>query len=251
MADDAAESIGGGLRNWLGALGFISALIGAEVLREGGPRWFGVGLIVAGLPIYLSPAIWKRLSGLLRKQSVHILEYLHERDSSLGSAIIMMALRSAWGRWYSAQHLVNSESPLDKKHLLHIAGSVAMDKILDGELEVRGRRPGRLDYQVIPRTDWRSSTLYFVDDPRTIWRMVIVPRGGVEIAPDGVIARADDVACAARTSELANYDSLLIDSYQFEQLWPKNDRIADKQRRKFLRQARKLNLDPEEIKSLS
>jgi hypothetical protein len=209
-----------------------------------------IGLIAAGLPIYLSPAAWKHLAAFRRNEPDHTLEYLHERDSSLGSAITMMALRSAWGRWYSAQHLVNSGNPIDKKYLLQIAGSVVMDEILDGKLEVRGRRPGRLDYQAIPRTDWRSSALYFVDDPRTIWKMVLVPRGGVEIAPDGAIARADDVACATRTSELANYDSLLVDSYQFERLWPKKDSLADRKTRKFLRQARKREFDKDEIKRL-
>jgi hypothetical protein len=55
MGDEASDTFGGGLRNYLGALAFISALIGAEIIREHGPLWVGVILIVIALPIYLSP----------------------------------------------------------------------------------------------------------------------------------------------------------------------------------------------------
>jgi hypothetical protein len=50
MADEASDTFGGGLRNYLGALAFISALIGAEIIREHGPLWVGVILIVIALP---------------------------------------------------------------------------------------------------------------------------------------------------------------------------------------------------------
>jgi hypothetical protein len=106
------------------------------------------------------------------------LGYLSDRDSMLGYAIIRMAERSAWGRWFAAQHLVNSGSAIGEDYLLQTAGSIVMDSILDGDLEVRGRRPGRLDYEVISRTDWRSSGFHFVSDQISLWKMVIFPRGG-------------------------------------------------------------------------
>jgi hypothetical protein len=84
MSDEASDTVGGGLRNWLGALGFIVALIGAEIIREGGPKSVGAILIVAGLPIYLSPAIWKWLRRGKPATEPAPLDYLRNEDSELG-----------------------------------------------------------------------------------------------------------------------------------------------------------------------
>jgi hypothetical protein len=144
MADEASDTLGGGVRNFLGALGFISALIGGEEIWRVGPTWPGVTLVAISLPIFISPWIWNKLALSRTRSKPQTLEYLHHKDSGLGSAIVTMALRSAWGRWYAAQHLVDSGNAIDEMHLLQIAGSVVMDKILDGDLEVRGRRPEEL-----------------------------------------------------------------------------------------------------------
>src|SRR5258708_5623052 len=108
--------------------------------------------------------------------------------------ITSMAFGSAWGRWFSAQHLVNNGTPIGHRYLIHTAARIVMDKILDGDLAVRGRRPGRLEYEDIARTDWRSSAFYVVDDPISLWRLVICPRGVVEIEPDGTVHASDSIA---------------------------------------------------------
>src|SRR5258708_32940682 len=63
MSDEVPDSAGGAVRAFLGALGFIVALIGAEMIAEkGGERiWAGVILIAASLPIFLSAFVWKWL----------------------------------------------------------------------------------------------------------------------------------------------------------------------------------------------
>ena len=252
MADEASDTVGGAMRIFLGTAGFVSFLIGAEILREGGPAWVGASLIAAAFPIYLSPAAWKFVVSRFGRNDVKLsLSYLSDRDSSLGPAIIRMARNSAWGRWYAAQQLVATGSPIDQLHLYQIAASVVMEKILDGDLVVRGRRrnPNRLDYEVIPPTDWHSSWLHFLRDPIVLWKMHVVPRGGVEINPDGTM-RASDNTAAHRTS-LLDYDSLIVDAYQFETLWPKTDALADKKRRKFLRQAWWRGLNKDERRRLS
>jgi hypothetical protein len=221
MADEAPETIGGGFRGFLGALAFVSLLIGAEVLREQGPFWIGLSLIIAALPIYISPGIWNLIRKKNAAPKANKLEYLHHKDTDLGSAIITMALRSAWGRWYAAQHLINSRNAIDDIELLRTAGTVVMDNISDGDLEVRGRQPGRMEYETIARTDWQSSALEFVNNPISLWKMIIIPKGGVEITPSGTIERPRNAAAAARNSQLAGYASLLIDAYQFETLFPK------------------------------
>jgi hypothetical protein len=235
---------------WL-ALPFIGVLLGSEKISNGSyyeaAAWFVVallGIVVAVRWNRIVTWIWPRYSA---KRS---LRYLSDRDSDLGSAIITMALRSAWARWFSAQHLVNNGSAIDQTHLIQMAGTIVMDKMLDGDLEVRGRRPGLLDYEVIPRTHWQSSRLHFVSDPRSLWKMVIFPVGKTEFARDGAIVRASDPAAAARTTRLATYDSLLVDAYQFENLWPLKDVLADRERRKFLWRAWRRGLDKDEIRRL-
>jgi hypothetical protein len=135
------------------------------------------------------------------------LHYLTQRDTDVSSAIIRAAHNSAYGRWFAAQILLNSGYPIKERHLLHVMASQVMDKMLDGEIEVKGRRPGELDYEIIPRTYWRSSAFYVREDPISLWRIILCPRGGLRIEPDGTYD-ASDAAAAERTAQL-DYDSLL------------------------------------------
>ena len=143
MADEASETAGGGIRNWLGALGFISALIGAEMLREDHPVWIGATLIVAALPIYLSPVIWRRLRRS-KTPAAASLEYLRNKDSELGSSIRDMVWRSAWAKWFAAQSLaINNHS--NEEQIMLVATSLIREALMDGRLEARGRKPGQLE----------------------------------------------------------------------------------------------------------
>ena len=162
-----------------------------------------------------------------------------------------MAHNSAWGRWFSAQHLVNSRLPIGLQYLYQIAAGQVMGEIINGNLEVRGRRPNpmQLDYELIDRTHWRSSCFFCVADPMALWKIELCPRGIVEREPDGTV-HAKDTTAAQRTS-LLDYDSFIVDAYQFEKLWPANDARADKKRRQFLRSARRRGLDKGEIRRLS
>jgi len=178
------------------------------------------------------------------------LDYLHQEDAELGPAIISMIYHSAWARWYAAQALVNQGKPAGRDYLLQIASSVVLDKITDGALEVRGRLPGRIDYNPIDRTYWRSSALTFIKDPISLWKLIVIPRGGAEIEPSGNVIARNPVA-AARTAQLINYDSLIVSARQFEKLWPKRDHLADKKRRRLLWRARWRRLDRDEIRRLS
>jgi hypothetical protein len=254
MADEASDTLSAGIKGWLGALGFIFPLVGVEEFL----RWAFPGsgpvvdaiLIVAGLPLYLSPSIWRWIRTPRAASKQQKLEYLSNRDSVLGSAIQDMARSSAWGRWDAANVLVNSGKPAGESEILRAACWNVMEKILDGELEVRGRLPGQMDYNPIPRTYWRSSALTFIPHPASLWKLVIIPRGGAQIEPSGnVIARNPEAA--ARTAQITNYDSLIVGGYQFETLWPRKDRLADKLRRRLIWRARWRRLDKNEIRRLS
>jgi hypothetical protein len=61
MSDELPDTPDKGIRAFLGALGFIVMLIGAEMMAEkDGARFkLGLVLVLAGLPIFLSAAIWR------------------------------------------------------------------------------------------------------------------------------------------------------------------------------------------------
>jgi hypothetical protein len=162
-----------------------------------------------------------------------------------------MALHSAWGRWYAAQYLVNSGGHIGLQHLYQMAADTVMEAITNGSLDVRGRRPDpdRLEYEPIDRTPWRSSWLLFISDPKTLWKMKLIPKGGVELNRDGAIVRIDNPTAAQRTS-LLDYDSLIVDAHQFEKLWPKREKDADKKRQTLLWRAWWRGLEKDEIQRL-
>jgi hypothetical protein len=232
---------------WI-ALPFIGLLLGGEHLGAGhyysAGAWFVCTLLSIVVAVY-----WERLIQLIwpRYNEQRALAYLHNRDSELGSTIISAAFNSAYGKWYAAQILVNSGQPIGRRYLLHTMANQVLDKVLDGEIEIRGRRPGQMDYESIPRTHWRSSTFYVLEDPVSLWRVVVAPRGTVQIAPDGTIASSDHQPSTERTAQLRDYDSLIVNAYQFEKEFPSKDAIADKKRRQFLRQALKRGLGQDEI----
>jgi hypothetical protein len=251
MADEVAETFGGGLRAYLAAGGFIVMLIGAEILREGGNRWIGIGLILVGLPIFLSAAVWNKCRQWWKRTKPAELQYLSARDMDLNGAILTAARVSAYGRWFAAQHLVLQGGPIEPRYLIQVMAGQVMDSMLNGEIEVCGRKPGQMDYEAIPRTHWRSSTFFVIEDKFTLWRVALAPRGGAEISRDGEIVRSDHAPSTERNAQLRDYDSLIVDAYQFERVFPRNDPLADKKRREFLGQARKRGLDKDEIGRLS
>jgi hypothetical protein len=54
-----------------------------------------------------------------------------------------------------------------------------------------------------------------------------------------------------RTDRLATYDSLIINSRQFEKLWPRKDGATDLARKRLLKKAKKAGAATAEIAKLS
>lgn len=57
MADDASDTLGGGIRNWLGMIGLAAVLGGSEEAIRTGPKWWHLALILIGLPIPIAMAM--------------------------------------------------------------------------------------------------------------------------------------------------------------------------------------------------
>jgi len=251
-------NVAGGIVRWTVAtiisavclmLGFAPAQWLAAIIGEP-PDWLVhpltrlaiilMGVVVVGA-ILLYRGIKKTPTAKLTYLSAH-------RDYDLGPAIIEMAHRSAWGKWFAARELVNASKPIDERYWLQTAASVVMDKMRDGELVIRGRLYGQTGSKPIPQTDWRDVALYYFPDNRALWRLRILPLEGVTIQDGDVI----DTDLSLETVEhITQYESLLVDAHQFERLWPATDAVADKQRHQFLREAKKRKLAADAIKALA
>jgi len=164
------------------------------------------------------------------------LAYLHYEESEIGSAIHDMVRRSAWGRWYAAQILANTQRSMEDRNLLNTASGLVLEALVNGQLQARGRHPGGIDYESISPEVWRLAALMPTPHPASLWTVKVIPRAGIN---------------PARIQTLLNYDSLIVNSRLFESLWPATDKDADKKRKQLLRKARKAGVDEAEIRRLS
>jgi hypothetical protein len=164
------------------------------------------------------------------------LTYLRTEDSELGSAIRDMAWRSAWSRSFAAQQLANTLRPIDDRYLMQIASGVALDELMDGKLEARGRPAGAIEYETIPKEAWRLAALEPQQHPMSLWTVKVIPRGGVD---------------TGRIRRLTNYDSIIVNSRQLESLWPSRNKANDAARERLLKKAKKAGVSSVEIEKLS
>jgi hypothetical protein len=234
---------------WI-AVPFIGLLLGGEDFRGGNYAWTA-GWIGCALISILIAVYWDNLLPARLRSKVQPLGYLRNEDSELGAAVRDMAWRSAWARWFASQFLANNNhQPAREEQIMQTASILVLDALTDGRLEARGRRAGRLDYEAIPRTHWRSTALHMIRDDAALWRMVLIPRGGAEISPEGAVT-GRDASATQRTEQLAAYDSIIVSSRQFEAIWPLRDREADKARKHLLKAAKYAGADVTEIEKLS
>lgn len=175
--------------------------------------------------------VWSRL----QEQTSPRLAYLDDKNTELSVAVQRMVRRSTWSRWYAAHNYSLSGKAVDERRMLFLATTLIGTQLVDGTLVVIGRRPGSPYYEIIPPTYWRTTRLHFAADRSRLWKMHLVPPGGISRENN----KAGIAGATQGASRLATYESLLINSHQFEKLWPATDRQADKELRKFLKKARR------------
>jgi hypothetical protein len=106
---------------------------------------------------------------------------------------------------------------------------------------------GQTGSEIVPETDWRDVAFYYFPDNRVLWKLRVLPREAVTIQDDRVIHT--DLSMET-VSHITRYDNLLVDSRQFENLWPVTDQSADSKRQQFLKDARRRTLDANAIRAL-
>lgn len=166
--------------------------------------------------------------------------YLPEPDADLSIAFWAMSQASAWAKWYLAQLLVSERKPTDERSFMNIVSTVVCDAAVKGKLEIRGRPGDSKDWEIIKREDWHS--VYLDVQPNTTqlgspWKVRIQPRSGIN---------------SELVAKLIGYDDrLMVNSAQFQEIWPRRDAATDAARKKLLKEAKKVRADLAEIRRLS
>jgi hypothetical protein len=131
-----------------------------------------------------------------------------------------MASYSAWAKWYASQHLANTLQPISQEHIMLTASSIVLDNLMDGKLLARRRPSGAIEYENISKEAWRLVAIQMKPHPLSLWHGVIIPRGNVD---------------PARIAKLLDYDSIIVNSREFEQLWPTINKHYDNPRQRLLK----------------
>jgi len=238
MSDDASKTLGGGVRAFLGTGGFLLMMFGGYFIYEHNNLRFGVPMIVGGLPLFILPWAWDRFMARFQASSVpKKLEYLHYEDSELGGAIRDMATYSAWAKWFASQSLaVDNHKPCGASVMMFTASSIVHAALMNGKLVARGRPSGAIEYEKIPTEAWRLIAIHMRPHRASLWHGVVIPCSGVD---------------NQRIAKFLDYDSIVVNSREFESIWRKRDLRYDRFRRKLLKKAKKVGADPEDIKYLN
>jgi hypothetical protein len=163
--------------------------------------------------------------------------YLSAAETPLGHAMLAMSLRSARARWYSAQHLANSGTPIEDHSLMHIiANTMVLDELVEGTLTVMGRLPGEFQAVPIPKHYWHYRCFAVERDQATIWKTSLRDRRDVP---------------KAREQNLPQFEDLLVNSEAFERLFPMSDPVTDAAKKKLLKQAKQKHVPQAEIDRLA
>jgi len=226
------------LSEWLTFLGFQGAP--EWLVNQAADKWgFWIGLFIFSVLVSLSFIDW-----LLAWRSAHrrkgdqAISYLPEPDCDLSFAMWAMSDTSAWSKWYRAQALVTDSMPGERSYMDIVVGKVE-EQALKGTLQIRGRPAESKDWEPIKREDWLSARLDI--QPNTglgsPWKVRIMPRGGID---------------RKLVSGLIKYDNrLLVNSAQFQSIWPRQDAEIDRARKQLLKEASRLGCDPAKIRLLN
>ena len=227
------------------ALVALGLAIWAWLLKLPGPLIATVGIgSLAGLLIIIRLLIygfdWWRYefrSSSVASTKIAKERYLGDEDTELGTAIHFMAMFSAWARWFAAQHLaLNEHKPISESNMMYTASSLVLDAAMNGKLSMRGRPADSMHYEAISRETWRLVAITMEPHPVSLWKAMVFPRSDVD---------------PGRVHQILGYDSIILSSREFEQLWPRSDRRHDRARMKELKKAKRLGADPQAIEKLA
>ena len=137
---------------------------------------------------------------------------LTARDCELNHALFWIVDSSAWMRWQFAQRLAGDGKSLDEIQKMGLAAHVVLIRAENGELAIKGRRQGRVEYEPISRDFWKVAFLDVQPHSKTLWRVTVRPRSGLS---------------EEEISQIPNYKSLQTEWAKIREYWPKHEKELD------------------------
>jgi hypothetical protein len=166
--------------------------------------------------------------------------YLPIPDTDLSMAVWAMSRTSAWAKWYRARNLADTAMPINERSFMNIVAHVIGEEAVKGNLAIRGRSFDSKDWEAIKREDWHIAYLDIhpnAGQVGALWQVKIRPRFGINAEVIG---------------KLFDYDNrLMVDSAQFQKLWPRRDPTLDATRKQLLKKAKAAGADLDEIERLN
>ncbi len=74
-------------------------------------------------------------------------------------------------------------------------GASLLRLAMNGKIHIRGRNPGEIEYEDIPRDTWRLAYLQVREDKSTIWRVYPIPRTDVKPEQIQKLLAYDSLSC--------------------------------------------------------
>ena len=139
---------------------------------------------------------------------------LEETDTEISTALLLITDLSSWMRWQDAQRIGHGEAALRDDTKMHLAETMFRQRLEEGRLSARGRRRGALEYENIPSNLWKIVYLDIQRDSKTLWRVKMKPRDGLE---------------QEAVERIPDYVSLQVSEQRVKELWPAKDNQLDRE----------------------
>ena len=210
--------------------------------------------LIASISSYVIPAllssaiIWGVYQLGRRKPRVSAISELETAESRgdsaqsvsdqlpLNHAIYFIARRSAWGREFAAQYLVQDNcTPTSERNIMQNATHLLTEAAMKGRIEIKGRKVGETKFALIHPDTWKLICLDVQPNNQTLCRVSIKYKSRLT---------------KEQKNRVPQYDSLSISESALRREWPEKDRKSDAYSKKLLQKAKCFGANQQEIDKL-
>lgn len=127
---------------------------------------------------------------------------LADPEPGLTMAAWWAVMESAWGK-YKRENPPDTSTDQNARigMLMHMVAHTVSEAAMAGSLTIKGRSPGEIEFEEIPKAAWRLAAIVANPDMASIWKLEVIARSGVD--PD-------------RIERVLSYDSLIVNFEQFQ-----------------------------------
>jgi len=127
---------------------------------------------------------------------------LADPEPGITMAAWWAVMESAWGK-YKRENSPDTSTDQNARigALMHMVAHTVSEAAMVGSLAIKGRPPGEIEFEEIPKATWRLAAIVANPDMASIWKLEVIARSGVD--PD-------------RIERVLSYDSLIVNFEQFQ-----------------------------------